>query len=162
MVCRHNVDTGSEIPANRSSQSDHCGSHDQFQSGTFQSHMKRFAEKLRQVERNLAVKQGEFYLFALLRREDARLYELVIVSAIGLAVEEIRITLGERALLRFTRVFTYPTKTPGLRDIYRDFSADHDLVEIRNELFLGAAIEEGYFLTSRAKLPKEGGKLAVS
>lgn len=132
--------------------------------------MKRFAEKLRRVEKNLVAKRGEFYFFALLRQEDARLYELIfaadwadrlpIIRAIGLVVDEIRSTLGERALIYFTRVFPYPVKTPGLREIYRDFPVEHDLVEIHNEVLLGLSIEEGYLLTARAKLPKEGGLAA--
>ena len=121
--------------------------------------MKEIAEKLTQVERDLAEEKGQFLLFALFLREDApNLWDLIVSASwiiknkkksIKYIFDRIKQELKVEELLKLSRIVVIEKDNPALEDLQRNFHVEHGILEIQDSNFFGLQIKHGYIITSR-------------
>lgn len=121
--------------------------------------MKEIAEKLTQVERDLAEEKGQFLLFALFLREDApNLWDLIVSASwiiknkkqsIKYIFDRIKQELKVEELLKLSRIVVIEKDNLALEALQRNFHVEHGILEIQDSNFFGLQIKHGYIITSR-------------
>lgn len=121
--------------------------------------MKPVAEKLRNLERQLAEEKGLFSLFALFLREDAPNKWDVVVSApwvdkdkgeaLAYLAKSLQSSLSPDELLSLSRIVLVEQDNPGLDAILRAVQVEHSIVDVRDCNFFGLDIKYAYIITSQ-------------
>lgn len=121
--------------------------------------MKNIAEKLAQLERDIAKEKEPFILFALFLREDAPDLWDVLVSSLWITknkeesikyiAERIRQTLNPEELLKLSRIVVIEQDNPALDALQRAIHVEHGMSEIKDSNFFGLQIKHAYLITSQ-------------
>jgi hypothetical protein len=123
--------------------------------------MKQIAEKLRDLEKRLSAKKGEFSLFALFLREDAPdVWDLVVSAdwiekdqpaALQDIAKQVQKTLGPDEITKVSRVVIIDKANPALSAVSSVIAIEHGLAEVANNNFFGMAIKQGYIITAQRR-----------
>lgn len=124
--------------------------------------MNEMIRKLRDLEREVSGEKGDFALFALFLREDSpNVWDLVVSApwidaakprALRDLAKRIRKSLTAEELTNLSRIVLIDTYDPALHALQKTFTVQHGLAEIRDSVFFGLPIRQGYVITSlRAK-----------
>ena len=122
--------------------------------------MNEFQEPLQQVEARLARENGPFTFFALLLRDDAPdRWDLVAAASwmgenrmatIRIVYDAVYAIFPKELVIRLSRVAPLDPHDPRLQAFARHYPVQHGWREIRNEVFLGQRIVEGFIVTAQA------------
>ncbi len=112
------------------------------------------------IEKKIAAEKGPFLLFALFLPEEGYGKWDVLASASwidedkGIAIrylaEKIQQDVRIEELLQISRIVAIKADNPGLTEIHNAINIEHDLLEIKNEIFFGIDIRCAYFITSQS------------
>jgi hypothetical protein len=121
--------------------------------------MKEIAEKLAQLEQEIAEGKGSFLLFALFLREDAPdLWDLLVSApwitrnkerSIKYLADRAKEALKPDELLKLSRIVVIEQDNPALEALQRAISIEHGMTEIENSNFFGLQIKHAYLITSK-------------
>jgi len=121
--------------------------------------MKKFAEKLRAVEREMSEEKGRFLLFALFLRQDAPgLWDLLVSApwveankgdALRYVVPKVKAAATDEEFSRLSRIAIIEGTQPALSAVQSAFNIEHGLVEIQRSNFFGLQIDHAFIITSR-------------
>lgn len=121
--------------------------------------MREIAEKLRNLEQNIAVEKGRFLLFALFLREDAPDRWDLLVSApwipknknaaLKYFSDKLIRTLDQKELLKLSRIAIIEAAEPALAALQQAIHTEHSIAEIKDSDFFGLQIKHAYIITSR-------------
>ena len=121
--------------------------------------MKQIAEKLKNLERQMADEKGPFSLFGLFLREDAPDKWDLVVSApwiddnkeesLAYIAESLRASLAAEELLNLSRIVLVEQNNPGLEAVQRAMHVQHGVVEIKDRNFFDLEIKSAFIITSQ-------------
>lgn len=120
--------------------------------------MNQLAEKVRQVEQDIASEQGPLNLFALLEREDlSDRWDLVISASwatqdgttLRYLTEAIKRHLSPADMTLLSRVVVLDASEDPVRAINESYQVEHGQVELRDPASFGLPVKHGYIITSR-------------
>jgi len=121
--------------------------------------MKEIVNKLRAIEREIAVEKGPFLFFALFLREDAPdLWDLMVAapwitgdkpSALKYIAEKVKTGLEVDELLKISRIVLIEEKNQALEALQQAIHVEHGAAEIEDSNFWGLPIKHAYLITSR-------------
>lgn len=121
--------------------------------------MRELAEKLRNLEQNIAVEKGKFLLFALFLREDAPDRWDLLVSALWIPKnknaalkyfsDKLIRTLSQKELLKLSRIAIIEADEPALAALQQAIHTEHSIAEIKDSDFFGLQIKHAYIITSQ-------------
>lgn len=121
--------------------------------------MKQIAEKLKNLERQMADEKGPFSLFGLFLREDAPDKWDLVVSApwiddnkeesLAYIAESLRASLAAEELLNLSRIVLVEQNNPGLEAVQRAMHVQHGVVEIKDCNFFDLEIKSAFIITSQ-------------
>jgi hypothetical protein len=120
--------------------------------------MKVIAEKLVQIEKEMAEEKGLFVLFALFLREDAPdLWDLLVSASwisknkeesLKYIVEKTGKGLTPEEILKLSRIVVIEEDNPALDALLRAINVEHSMAEIQDSNFFGLQIKQAYLITS--------------
>ncbi len=121
--------------------------------------MDIFIKKMTELEKQVADEKGSFLLFALFLPEESYEKWDILASApwidedkgkaIKYLTKKIQQAVTTEELLMVSRVIVIKADNPVLKDIHNTINIEHDLLEIKNEVFFGIDIRCAYFITSQ-------------
>lgn len=121
--------------------------------------MKDLADKIANVEREIAKEKGPFALFALFLREDAPDRWDLVISApwagedkretLNYLVAEIKSHLKPEDLISLSRIVVVEPSDEPVRAINRAIDVEHGKVEVKDSQFFGLPIKHAYIITSK-------------
>jgi len=121
--------------------------------------VKQIAEKLKNLERQMADEKGPFSLFGLFLREDAPDKWDLVVSApwiddnkeesLAYIAESLRASLAAEELLNLSRIVLVEQNNPGLEAVQRAMHVQHGVVEIKDCNFFDLEIKSAFIITSQ-------------
>ena len=124
--------------------------------------MKEFAEKLRNLEKEIAAEKGRFLLFALFLREDSADFWDVLASAPWLEADKsaglrylaskIQAAGTVMELAKVSRIVIIGRDQPLLGAIQSGLCVEHGLAEVSDCNFNGMRIERAFIITSRREV----------
>lgn len=116
-------------------------------------------ELLRRVMNKVSAEIGDFILFGLFLREDPQdKWDLVIsapwleeakLKGLGEFVEKMASIIGEKELLKLSRIVTLSQSDPRLQTILQEVQVDNGLVEMSDKNLFGLPIRQAYILHSK-------------
>ncbi|MCP4107067.1 MAG: hypothetical protein GY749_16265 [Desulfobacteraceae bacterium] len=122
--------------------------------------MDNLIKKMTKLEKQVADEKGPFLLFALfLPEESYRKWDILASSpwidedkgkAIKYLTKKIQQAITTEELLMISRIIVIKVNNPQLKDIHNTINIEHDLLEIKNEIFFGIDIRCAYFITSQS------------
>ena len=117
------------------------------------------ATNFKQLESQIAVKKGDFTLFALFLREAApNRWDLMVSApwlgsnseaAVRYLVGEIKSTLGDEFLVPLSRIVVLDPNDTAVRSLNQAIKVEHGSVEVRDSNFFGLPIKHAYLITSK-------------
>jgi len=120
--------------------------------------MRQIAEKLVQLEKQIAEEKGPFLLFGLFLREDAPAVWDLVVSAHWLGgsrleslrwlSQKLKEALEPRELVKLSRIVIIAPDNPGLKALQESVPAQHDVVHTRDCDVFEATTSQAYIITS--------------
>lgn len=121
--------------------------------------MKQFAEKLAEVEKQIALEKGPFLLFALFLREDAPdLWDLLVSApwieankgdALRYLVPKLKAVGTPDELAHLSRIAIIEKDQSALSALQSAFRIENSIVEVKDSNFFGLQIKHAYIITSR-------------
>jgi hypothetical protein len=120
--------------------------------------MNQIAEKLREVEQEIAKEKGPLNLFALLEREDLSVRWDLVVSASWAKVDEptlrylgeaIKHHLAPEEMTLLSRIVILEAAENPVRAITESYDVEHGRVELVEPSRFGLPFKHGYIITSR-------------
>lgn len=121
--------------------------------------MKKQAEKLVQIEKDLSDTNGPFELFALFLREDApNKWDLLVSSdwarkdkkkAIAETIKRVREVFTDDEMLMLSRMIILEKDNPALEAFGQAIKVEHGVFEVKESNFFGIAIKHAYLITSQ-------------
>lgn len=120
--------------------------------------MKDLAEKVRNVEGDIAREKGALNLFALLEREDlADRWDLVISASwanadeatLRYVAETIKRHLSTEEMTLLARIVVLPATEDPVRSINESYEVEHGQLELSETARFGMPVKHGYIITSR-------------
>lgn len=121
--------------------------------------MKEIAQKLAEVEKEVALEKGAFTLFALVLREDAPdLWDLLVAApwieankedAIKYIATKVKKVLAPQELMTLSRIVVIEQDNPFLDALHHAVHVEHGLMEVQHSIFFDLPIEHAYIITSQ-------------
>lgn len=121
--------------------------------------MKDLIQKFVSLEKEISEERGEFSLFALFLREEAIDRWDVVVSApwfeadqkstLEYLAKKLRLRLRAQDLLRISRIILLEPTDASLKAIHQAIAVEHGSVEVKDCVFFGLRIKNGYIITSK-------------
>jgi hypothetical protein len=121
--------------------------------------MNDLIKKLVSLEKEISEERGDFSLFALFLREDAPDRWDVVVSApwfgddkkgtLQYFARKLRSRLRPQELLRISRIAIVEPTDESLKEIHRAIEAEHARIEVKDSVFFGLRIKDGFIITSK-------------
>lgn len=120
--------------------------------------MNPFANKISQVEQDVAKEKGHLNLFALLEREDLfDRWDLVISApwakhdepTLRYIVEVVKRHLDPSEMVRLARIVILDASEDPVRAINATYDVEHGRVELNDPERFGLPVKHGYIITSR-------------
>ncbi|HVR39540.1 MAG TPA: hypothetical protein VMU84_10635 [Thermoanaerobaculia bacterium] len=121
--------------------------------------MNELAEKVREVERDIAKGQGPLNLFALFEREDLYdQWDLVVAApwaehdlkTLGYIADALRRHLTRKDMVRIARIVILPANEDPVLTLNKAFDVEHGDVELLYPARFGLPVKFGYIITSRS------------
>ena len=121
--------------------------------------MRNVAEKLRDLEQQIAAEKGSFSLFALFLRQDSPDKWDVVASApwleknkeagLSYLADSVRSVLDPGELLSISKIVLVDQDDPALEPVRKALKAEHEVTEVRDCNFFGLEIKHGFIITSQ-------------
>jgi len=120
--------------------------------------MNQLAEKVRQVEGDIAQEKGSFNLYALLEREDLSDRWDLVVSApwaredrptLQYLANSLKRHLTPAEMMLLSRVVVLDATEDPVRSITENYNVEHGRVELNEPARFGLPVKHGYIITSR-------------
>jgi len=120
--------------------------------------MKDFFRKIKEIEKEISKKRGEFELFAAFLREDAPDKWDIVVSASWLRKNDMTLLKEfseiikkhlDNDLTRLARIVILENDHPALKAMHSAINVKHGGAEVQNSNFFGLVIKHAYIITSK-------------
>ncbi len=120
--------------------------------------MNQLADKIQQVERDIATNKGQFNLFALLEREDLTDRWDLVISApwakhdeptLRHIVDAVKRHLDPSEMTFLARIVILEATEDPVRAINESYNVEHGQVELNDPVRFGLPMKHGYIITSR-------------
>lgn len=120
--------------------------------------MDKLAEKVRRVEKEIALEKGSVNLFALLEREDlSDRWDLVLSASwanedqqtLRYVADAIKHHLAPEDMTRLARIVVLPADEDPVRSINDTYDVEHGRIELSEPARFGLPVKHGYIITSR-------------